>query len=54
MIKSLIEFFELQEIKLQPLPPLKKVLSSQSMGIRNKYDRPVAIQNIGENQTIEV
>uniref|UniRef100_A0A1B6CC12 C2H2-type domain-containing protein n=1 Tax=Clastoptera arizonana TaxID=38151 RepID=A0A1B6CC12_9HEMI len=42
-----------QELKLQPLPPLKKVLSSQSMVIRNKYVRPVGIQNIVENQTLE-
>ncbi|GLH06940.1 hypothetical protein R5R35_007655 [Gryllus longicercus] len=32
-----------QELRLPPLPPLKKVLSSQSMAVRSRYVRPHAV-----------
>ncbi|KAJ9587000.1 hypothetical protein L9F63_019418 [Diploptera punctata] len=41
-----------QELRLPPLPPLKKVLSSQSMTIRNRYVRP-HLQDVSQRQETE-
>lgn len=40
-----------QEIRLPPLPPLKKVLSSQSMAIRSRYVRP-HLQDVSQRQEV--
>lgn len=40
-----------QEMRLPPLPPLKKVLSSQSMAIRSRYVRP-HLQDVTQRQDV--
>jgi len=40
-----------QEMRLPPLPPLKKVLSSQSVAIRSRYVRP-HLQDISQRQEV--
>ena len=43
-----------QELRLPPLPPLKKVLSSQSTNIRNRYARPHRQETENQQQTVLV
>ncbi|XP_069679199.1 uncharacterized protein [Periplaneta americana] len=40
-----------QEVRLPPLPPLKKVLSSHSMAIRSRYVRP-HLQDVTQRQQV--
>ncbi|PNF38490.1 hypothetical protein B7P43_G03957, partial [Cryptotermes secundus] len=40
-----------QEMRLPPLPPLKKVLSSQSMAVRSRYVRP-HLQDLSQQQEV--
>ncbi|PSN45391.1 hypothetical protein C0J52_07552 [Blattella germanica] len=41
-----------QELRLPPLPPLKKVLSSQSMAIRSRYVRP-HLQDVSRQEVLQ-